>query len=424
MSYFPQFDSRAIARSVAVLGLNLAVACTGLAAMMAAPSAAAEVVVMRKELAVPLLAAQELIKAQKFDEALARIREADAAPGKTPDEQLVIERNRAVAAYGAGDLPAATAAWELVLAGGKLEAADRMSVTQSLYQIYYKAKNYPKAIVWMERYNKEGGVDPAQPLLLAGAYYLSGDYPRATATVEGHLRTEEAAGRTLTEDELKLLVLLAERSPDKAAYGIALERLATVYPRKEFVANLLNRVPAKAGFSDRLVLDVYRLKLAIGTLANATAYTDAAQLATTAGYPAEARAILEAGFKAGVLGSGPDAAKHKKLIDQAAKAASDDIKTMEKGEAEANTGKDGTGLVNLGYAFVTAGQNERGIALMEKGVAKGGLRRADDARLHLGIAYLRAGKTTDALRTFKTVQGNDGTADLARLWIMQAGLPA
>src|SRR5262249_25269854 len=82
--------------------------------------------------------------------------------------------------------------------------------------------------------------------------------------------------------------------------------------------------------------------------------------------------------------------------------------------------KDGTGLVNTGWALVTAGQYDKGLAMMEQGLQRGGLKRPDDAKLHLAIAYLLAGQKAKAIEAFKTVQGNDGTADLARLWLIHA----
>ena len=60
---------------------------------------------------------------------------------------------------------------------------------------------------------------------------------------------------------------------------------------------------------------------------------------------------------------------------------------------------------------------------MEQGIAKGGLNHPDDAKLHLGIAYLWAGKKSDAIKMLKSVQGTDGTSDLARYWIIQANRP-
>jgi Flp pilus assembly protein TadD len=53
---------------------------------------------------------------------------------------------------------------------------------------------------------------------------------------------------------------------------------------------------------------------------------------------------------------------------------------------------------------------------MEAGIAKGGLKRPEDDKLHLGIAYLQAGNRSKAVQVLKTVQGSDGTAELARLW--------
>ena len=70
--------------------------------------------------------------------------------------------------------------------------------------------------------------------------------------------------------------------------------------------------------------------------------------------------------------------------------------------------------------LVYSGQAAKGVQLMQQGIAKGGLKRPEDAKLHLGIAQLVAGDKAKAQATFKTVQGTDGTADLARLWALHA----
>ena len=59
----------------------------------------------------------------------------------------------------------------------------------------------------------------------------------------------------------------------------------------------------------------------------------------------------------------------------------------------------------------------------EQGIGTGGFKRPEDAKLHIGIAYLQAGRAADAIRMFKSVQGVDGTADLARYWTMLANHP-
>ena len=67
------------------------------------------------------------------------------------------------------------------------------------------------------------------------------------------------------------------------------------------------------------------------------------------------------------------------------------------------------------------GKSEKGLEMMEQGMRRGGLKRPDDARLHLGYAYHVAGQKQKAIQVFKTVQGGDGPASLARLWIIHLG---
>ncbi len=57
--------------------------------------------------------------------------------------------------------------------------------------------------------------------------------------------------------------------------------------------------------------------------------------------------------------------------------------------------------------------------LIEKGIAKGNLKRPDDAKLRLGLAQLM----TPALKakgtqTLRAIDAKDGTADVARLWLI------
>ena len=77
--------------------------------------------------------------------------------------------------------------------------------------------------------------------------------------------------------------------------------------------------------------------------------------------------------------------------------------------------------MQIGYAYATMGQAEKGIPLIEQGIVKGGLKHAEDARLRLGLAMLQSGKhKTKAVQVLRSVQGNDGAADLGRLWALVA----
>ncbi|HWW99943.1 tetratricopeptide repeat protein [Collimonas sp.] len=410
---------------LAAVGFNATLPVLGLtqSAYAADDADKAKVETVRPEIGTPLQAAQALMKEQKYKEALAKIAETDAVGDKTAYETYTIDRMRGAAAASAGDADLAAKSFQAVIASGRLAPADQAKIVKALGNLYYEAQNYPKAIEWLSRSVKESGSDPETRTLLVQSYYLSNDIPRATTELQADIAADEAAGRAPTEINLKLLISCALKSNDKAAYLAALEKLNTYYPKKEYWADLINKVQSKPGFSDRLILDVYRLKAATVQLQTSTEFTDMAQLALLAGFPAEAKKTLEQGYQAGLLGSGPDAAKQKRLRDQATKAAADDLKTMAQSEASVASSKEGTGQINLGYALVTAGQFDKGLALMEDGLKKSGVKRSEDAKLHLGIAYQMAGQKDKAIQAFKSVQGTDGVADLARLWVMQVNHP-
>ena len=78
-------------------------------------------------------------------------------------------------------------------------------------------------------------------------------------------------------------------------------------------------------------------------------------------------------------------------------------------------------LIATGYNLVVNGQAERGLSLMEQGLRKGALKHPEDAKLHLGLAYIQSGQRSKAVQVLQTVRGNDGAADLARLWVLHAG---
>jgi hypothetical protein len=371
---------------------------------------------VRPEFGKLLLAAQELGRAGKYPEALAKLGEADAMQNKTPYENYMIERVRGPVAAAAGQDAIATKSLETVLASERGEAADKQRLMSVLATVYFRQKNYPKTIEWASRYIKEGGADENTRNMLARAYYLSNDFAHAAQLLRAEIEATEKAGKQPAEDQLRILASSLLKQNDRAGYGEVLERLVALYPTKDYWGDLLARLFSKTTFSDRLLLDAYRLKFATGDMDGAKEYLDMAELATRAGFPAETKKVLDQGFQAGVLGTGADAAKHKKLRDAAAKSVADDQKTMAQGEADAAKKKDGTGLVNLGYAFVTAGQPEKGLGLMEQGIQKGGLKHPEDAKLHVALAYAQAGKKDEAIEKLKAVQGADGTAELARYW--------
>ncbi len=390
-----------------------------LAAALALSPAVRAQEALRPDVGKPLQAAQELIKSGKYKEALAKVREADAVGNKNANESFMIERMRIAAASGAGDVDTAARSFEVLAGSGKVAAADKARMAESIAGGYYRAKDYAKAMQWSQRYFKEGGTSPAIRTLLIQSQYLSGDYAGAARELTGEIQAAEKAGQTPAQDRLNLLLNAATQLKDQNATVFALERLVTYYPRKEYWVDLLSRMQRKPGFSDRLVLDTYRLSLATGSMSAAADYMEMGQLALQAGHMLEAKQVVDKGFAANILGQGPEGERHKRLRDLVTRKIDEAKATAAAEEKEALAAKDGNALVALGFAQAMGGDAAKGIALMQQGIAKGGLKRPEDAKLHLGVAQVMAGDAK-AQATLRGVGGTDGTADLARLWSLYA----
>jgi hypothetical protein len=373
---------------------------------------------LRHEVSKPLHQASELLKAGKAKEALAKVREADAVPNKTAHEQLIIDRMRGAAAQRAGDNATAVQAFEAVYASGKLSGAEQAQVAESLAFAYSQLKDNAKAQQWIAKAQQAGGNSAQLKQLQAYLQGQSGDYGAIARDAAAAVSAAEQGGQRPAEADLLRLADAYQRT-NHPGYGATLEKLLAYYPKKDYWAAYLARLPRKPGFADRYALDVMRLKLASGTMSKTEEFMEMAQLALQAGYPAEAKKIVERGFAAGALGTGAEAERHKRLRDLAIKQDAESSAAIATRTAEAAAAKDGNALVQAGYVLVTMGEVDKGITLIEQGIAKGGLKRPEDAKLRLGMAQLQSGKgKAKAQQTLRSVQGSDGGADIARLWIL------
>jgi hypothetical protein len=379
---------------------------------------------VRAEVGRPLQAARDLIKQQKYKEALAKLKEVEAVPNRTANENLLLEQMRASAAMQAGDLATASKSTQALISSGKLSAADQGRYAAGLASLYYRDKDYTNAAAWAQKSLAANPGDKAMRGLMIQSYYLAGDTATAQREALADVQAAEKAGQAPPEDRLQLLANLASKGTDKQAYITSLERLVAYYPKKEYWNDLLRRIESKPGFNNRLALDMYRLRRATKTLESGNDVFEMAQLALQERQAAEAKKILEEGFAAGLLGKGNDAERQKRLLNLATQRAEEAPKQLAAAEAEAREQKDGDALVRVGMAHSGMGQHDKGIQLIQQGIAllqadkaaKGRAGRVDEANLHLGIAYLRAGQKPKAVQAFKSVQGTDGSADLARLW--------
>jgi len=398
----------------------------GLALVGATLPAAAQTIIapdatksVSHEVAEPVQEAQKLLLDKKYAEAIAKLDSITKTP-LTPYESYVIDRTRMGIASVAGDEKTVSEMLPRVIDSSEVAKDEKLKLIQSAAGLADNKHDYKAALAWVQRYFKEGGEDQRMHGDLVRYYYLTEDYVHAAQELKLELDAAENAGQTPTELQLRLLMSIAVKQNDKPGLNVALEKLVTYYPKKENWANLLQTFRGRANFPERLAVDFYRLKNHLGLL-DTKEYAFFVDTDLRIGYPTEAKTVLEAGYASKTIGD--DTPDIKSLMGQAVKDAATEVRSIGQTETDVRKNKDGLGLVNVGYSYVTLGQADKGLELMEQGLKAGNLKRPEEAKLHLGMAYAMAGQKEKAIEILKNVQGTDGTADLARYWILSLNSP-
>jgi hypothetical protein len=177
-------------------------------------------------------AAQDLLKDKKYAEVLAKLREVDAIPGKTPFDSYVLERTRLAAAAQLNDNALMYKTIEAVLATGQTPPDEEVKFADITARHYFNDKDYPQAIAWINRYYKAGGNDEAMRRSLLYSYFMTNDHARVVQEIRADIQADEKASRTPAEYELKLLASSAQKLNDQATYDMAVAKYASYYAKK------------------------------------------------------------------------------------------------------------------------------------------------------------------------------------------------
>jgi len=371
------------------------------------------------KLAKPLKAAQDAMAAKNYDEAMAKIKEAQALPEKTPYDNWVIN-TFLLKVYAAKQDMASEVPIIENLAQSQYTTPDQKKIyLKSVAQYYYQTKDYNKALETANEAVKAGATDSEVMGLIARSQYLTGKYKDAAATMQEIVGKQEKPD----EESLKLLWQFCDKAGDKAGAAKAVEKLVAYYPKPEYWANALASLANADTKDSHLQLNVYRLMLDVGVLKRGIDYSDMAELSLDQGYPGETQSVLQKAFSENVYTEQRDKDRYQHLLDGAKQRATADLASLSKQEQDAAAAPQGDKLVQVGAAFMSYGQNDKAIAAITKGIAKGSLKYPDEANLLLGIAQLRSHNAADAQRSFEKVgsSSNPGYARLGKLWALHAG---
>jgi len=377
----------------------------------------------------PMKAAQEAIQKKQWDQALAKIEEADAIAGKTPFEQFQINEFKGYVLLQKKQYGEVAKLYEANLNSGKLPPEQVNDRLKALIQLNTATKSYAKVTELGGRWLKAGGQDVDTQVLIAQAQYLQKDYKNAIAIMQAAIKSTEQAGRAVDENWLQLVRSSQQNIGDLDGSTKTLEKLVKSYPKPEYWDYLLSSRMRQKN-TDRVLLNLFRLADQVGVLDNPDEYIEMTEILLDAGLPGEAKSVMEAGYKAKVFDTTEKvkADRYKKHLSDATAQAAKDQQSLPTIEKEAQKSTTGQSDVALGMAYSSFGQYDKAVTHLAQGLDKGGVKDPDQAQMMLGIANLKLGKKPDAVQAFEKIacdpQKNPSCdpkmTDVARLWTIVA----
>ena len=381
-------------RSIA-LTLLVTASCASIGALSAV--SVAEAAGVRPQVGKPLEAAIALANKGNASAAMSEVRQAESVSGLTASEQSAIAQTKQFIAAKTGNFSGG---------GGSATAA------RAKFSADYNAGRY-SAVTGedVQLLKKYGAFSSDDQIIVAQAYYLSGRVDQAVALLKSL-----TSGSRPGEAALKLLYSAAYKAGDNDAMRSALERLVADYNRPEYWGNLLQLAEGAKALKDQQTLDLFRLRIATGSMKRPDDYVTAAEMALEFGSSAEAANVVQKGVDAKVLTGD----RVTKLLNTAKAQAANDTANYQKNLAAAQKAKSGDDLVKLGQQLVGAARAQDAVGVIQQGIQKGPTDK-DETQIQLGLAYLAAGQKAAAVSTFNAVsKQNANDAMIAHLWAIYA----
>jgi hypothetical protein len=376
-----------------------------------------------KQIAKPMDAAQKAINAKKWQEVLARVREAEATTGyiKSAFDQYYMTEFKAYAYLSLRQEAEAAREFETNLNSPCMTDAKRPERLKNLVGIYTNLRNYPKAIELGNRALRTTR-DPEIQVAVAQAYYQSGNNKEAVRMMNEVL---DSSARP-KENQLLLIQAACSKVGDNACVSRVFEKLVVHYPKTEYWENLMVAL-RKTDTNDVQELNVLRLATHVNVMKRGDEFKEMAQLALEQNLASEAQSVLEQGFAKKVFADQRAIDVNTRLLNAAKKEAAANKAALAKNEAAALAAATGDALVNVGAQYLGFGDAAKAAELIQKGIAKGGIgksdptteaQRVDEANILLGIAHLRNNNKAEAAKAFRNVKRDPTMARIAKLWVL------
>jgi hypothetical protein len=374
-----------------------------------------------KAAAKTLKAAEEDIKAKKYDAAAVELKKVEALPEKTAYDEYLVNEMQGYLDTRAKNYPGAAKDLEASLNSGFLKPSDVPGRVRELANINLAIKDYNKAIDLGNRAIKGGFADDATYQVMEQAYYLKGDQRATLKFVNDYVDQQVKAGKTPKENSLKTIMSACIALKDQNCEQHAFERLVLYYPKGDYWGNLIVSLFSSDDYKEDVPrLQLLRLAFDVNVLKNPPDFTEMAQLDLDQNNAGEAVRVLQKALDSNVFTEQREKDKNGRLLAAAQKRATADQTNLAQMTTQAGSAPNGQADVALGLTLMGYQQYPQAVTALQQGIQKGGLQAPLNAQLLLGIAQLKAGSKDDALKTFHGIKGDPKFEHLATLWALHA----
>jgi tetratricopeptide (TPR) repeat protein len=352
-------------------------------------------------IAKQIAAVQKLIAAGDYKTALDQVHAAQAAPGRTTEDDYIINEFLANISIKLNDIPTATTAFEAMADSDILQKDPQKVATLANAMIVANlSKNYTKAISYAQKLQAIQPLDAQQGMVLAQAYYFSNDFPHAKEAAEKSIAAAKAAGTMPDRSVLQIVYNSQNQSGDKPGALVTLEEMAGDYNNAEDWERLIDIALGTKG-SDTDALNLLRLAVVTGASVDAADYNLMGDIAMRRAFYGDAQTAERHGGKA--AGVGAKVAKDQKELPGL-------LASAPKQDAKYN--------FNFAEDLYGYGRYAEAEELARRALAKGWA--AADANMLIGMCLVGEGKYSDAVGVFQQVSGGPASQRAAHLWLVYA----
>ncbi|MFC0101345.1 SEL1-like repeat protein [Sphingopyxis terrae] len=280
----------------------------------------------------------------------------------------------------------------------------------------YGDKDYAKAVKRLEAAKAAGSTEQSLPVLLMDSYLKLNQVDQGLAVAKDAIAAARAAGRLPSEE---LYVRPASALQAAKRNSELLDMLAMRlqdYPQPVIWRNTLFILLQQEASDKVMNLDTFRLMRATKSMTQRPEYLEYAALATEAGYPNEAVAVIKEGQAANVIQTSDE--RFNTILESQEPRAKADAVALKGDAAKPATAANPKLARQTADGLVGIGDYAAAISLYEKAAAGGD----PLAQYRLGVAQALAGQKDAAIASFAKVQGD--RARLANLWTIHLSAKA